>query len=66
MPKGDKSEVPWRRSTRSQQNGACVEASYLGTTVAVRDSKDPQGPEVVIMKDSWNAFIRILKSGEVG
>lgn len=32
--------VRWRKSTRSQTQGACVE---LGSTGAVRDSKNPGG-----------------------
>lgn len=34
----------WRRSSRSQQNGQCVELAYTG---AVRDSKNP-GPTVIV------------------
>ncbi len=33
----------WRKSTRSQNEGACVELSPRG---AIRDSKNPDGPRL--------------------
>lgn len=35
--------VIWRKSTRSQDQGACVELASVG---AVRDSKNPAGPQL--------------------
>lgn len=37
--------VVWRKSRRSQDEGACVE---LGNTGAVRDSKNPAGPIIAV------------------
>ncbi|WP_433232584.1 DUF397 domain-containing protein [Actinomadura formosensis] len=35
----------WRKSSHSSSQGdECVELANLGTVVAVRDSKDPDGP----------------------
>ncbi len=63
MPEQGLPAAVWRKSTRSQQNGACVEAAFLSTAVAVRDSKDPHGPQLILTKDQWRAFVQELKQG---
>ncbi|MFY1593631.1 DUF397 domain-containing protein [Micromonospora sp. WMMD737] len=54
----------WRKSTRSGDNGGdCVEvATNLPGVVAIRDSKDAQGPVVTIDPPAWFAFMRDLKA----
>ncbi|WP_433114743.1 DUF397 domain-containing protein [Micromonospora sp. CA-246542] len=49
----------WRKSTRSNgSGGACVEvAKNLPGLVAVRDSKDPDGPVLVFEPEAWRAFV---------
>ena len=39
----DLSNAHWRKSTRSQNGGNCVEVAPLAEVIAVRDSKDPSG-----------------------
>ncbi|MEU5567593.1 DUF397 domain-containing protein [Micromonospora musae] len=53
----------WRKSTRSGSNGGnCVEvADNLPDLVAVRDSKDPDGPVLTFSLTAWAAFIRTTK-----
>ena len=61
-PEVDLSRAVWRKSTRSNNGGACVEvATNLPGIVAVRDSKDPDGPALTFTSDDWRAFIRRLK-----
>jgi hypothetical protein len=48
----------WRKSTYSNGSSSCVEAASQPGTVAVRDSKDPQGPRLAIPADRWLAFTR--------
>jgi len=44
----DLTEAIWRKSTRSNNGGACVEvADNLPGIVAVRDSRDPRGPALL-------------------
>ena len=34
--------------------------------VAVRDSKDPDGPNLTFSRDEWRAFTTSVKRGELG
>jgi hypothetical protein len=56
----------WRKSSYSGSNGGgCVEvADNLPGIVAVRDSKDPDGPNLVFSPDEWRAFTAGVRSGE--
>lgn len=58
-------EAVWRKSTRSDNNGgACVEvADNLPAVVAVRDSKDQQGPALAFGAGQWVGFIDGIKGG---
>jgi hypothetical protein len=63
MTDTDLSRAEWRKSSYSSQNGACVEvATNLLGTVAMRDSKDPAGPGLLIPAAEWRAFVRGLKA----
>ncbi len=56
----------WRTSTYSGQNGSCVEvARNLLEIVAVRDSKDRDGPVLALAPDEWRAFTGSVKSGDL-
>jgi hypothetical protein len=54
----------WRKSRRSQDNGACVEVAHLGSTVGLRDSKDPMGPVLLFRKEEFAAFLDSAAKGE--
>jgi hypothetical protein len=56
---------PWRKSSYSTANGQCLEWRRAGTGVAVRDSKDPEGPALSFTPGAWRAFIEGIKRGEV-
>ena len=48
----------WRKATRSQGNGDCVEVAALsGHQIAVRDSKNADGPALVLSTRQWRAFL---------
>ncbi|GIE27985.1 hypothetical protein Ait01nite_010300 [Actinoplanes italicus] len=58
-------DVTWRKSSRSNAQGDCVEvADSLPTVVAVRDSKDPDGGTLTFTRAQWTAFINGIKRGE--
>jgi uncharacterized protein DUF397 len=58
------SRAVWHKSTRSNGNGgACVEvADNLPGVIAVRDSKDPDGPALIVSRDEWATFITRLQA----
>ncbi|MCG5212299.1 DUF397 domain-containing protein [Streptosporangium sp. KLBMP 9127] len=62
----DLSAALWRKSSRSSDNGGqCVEvAANLPGVVAVRDSKNPDGPKLLFTPAEWHAFLGGVKTGE--
>ncbi|MFC5723090.1 DUF397 domain-containing protein [Streptomyces gamaensis] len=53
----DLSGALWRKSSYSNGGEHCVEIADLpGGGVAVRDSKDPDRPDLRYTTDEWNAF----------
>jgi hypothetical protein len=63
----DKTATPheWRRSSYSTGSGStCVEVSIRPTGVAVRDSKNPVGPELHFTMQEWRVFLLGVRSDE--
>ncbi|MFB4318309.1 DUF397 domain-containing protein [Actinomadura sp. 21ATH] len=58
----------WRKSRHSGSGNACIEVAELdGTSLAVRDSKDPEGPRLLLDRATWNGFLSRIRdaSGSV-
>jgi hypothetical protein len=49
----------WRKSSFSSGGGDdnCVEAALASTVAALRDSKNPTGPVLVVSSSAWLALI---------
>ncbi|MFJ9519308.1 DUF397 domain-containing protein [Kitasatospora sp. NPDC101801] len=61
------SNLTWRKSSHSGGNGACVEIAVPSSaTIAVRDSKDPEGPQLHFSQEAWAAFATATATGAFG
>lgn len=62
----DLSGAVWRKSSHSGDNGGqCVEvAANLPGVIAVRDSKNPDGPTLLFAPAEWRTFVSGVKTGE--
>lgn len=61
----DEIVTPWAKSSYSNTGANCVEVAHTSSGhVAVRDSKDPRGPQLRFTPDEWTAFVSGIRSGE--
>ncbi|MFF3322413.1 DUF397 domain-containing protein [Streptomyces sp. NPDC002889] len=59
------SAVTWIKSSHSNATGNCVEMAVLpGGHIAVRNSRDPQGPALVYTRDEMAAFMEGARVGD--
>jgi hypothetical protein len=67
----DLSCAAWRKSSYSNSSGgSCVEIALLAGAagehdVAVRDSKDPQGPALSFSAEQWRDFTTTIKTHDL-
>lgn len=53
----------WRKSSYSTGNGGnCIEIAVAPQDVAVRDSKDPHGPHIVLTRDDFQHLAKAIKN----
>ena len=54
----------WRTSSYSGDNGGnCVEVAAIAKAIAVRDSKDPNGGQLVLSPQRWHRFTAEVRTG---
>lgn len=55
----------WLKSSRSGvARDNSVEVAFVGDAIAVRDSRDPDGPTLIFTSAEWDAFVGGAKDGE--
>jgi Domain of unknown function (DUF397) len=61
----DLSRAQWLKSSHSGNTGNCVEVAILDGATVVRDSKDQDGPKILMKLGQWSAFIEFVKEAHV-
>ncbi|MFI0464493.1 DUF397 domain-containing protein [Saccharopolyspora sp. 5N102] len=55
--------VRWRKSSRSAQGSECVEVGATAEFAAVRDSKNPTGPALLLALNQFATMLRAVQAG---
>jgi hypothetical protein len=63
VPHHDLSRARWRTSSYTNGGEACVEIAAADEVIAVRDSKNLDGPELRFNRAAWTAFQLKATSG---
>lgn len=59
----DLSKAAWHKASRSHEEGdACIEVAAVPDLIAVRDSKNPDGPKLILNRNNFRYFTEILKN----
>ena len=59
------SDLLWRKSERSNASGNCVELAQMPDgDVALRNSRDPEGPALLFTRDEIIAFVHGVRAGD--
>lgn len=57
----------WRKSTHSSDTGGdCVEIADLDPAIAIRDSKNPDGPVLTFGRRAFGVLLNQIRSGAIG
>lgn len=63
MLSAELADLQWRKTRRSANNGACVEAAAASGYVIVRDTMDRDGPSVKYSGGAWRTFVANARVG---
>ncbi|MFI0371505.1 DUF397 domain-containing protein [Actinomadura sp. 1N219] len=59
----DLNTATWRKATRSTSNGGqCIEIARIHDTIAIRDSKNPDGPKLLLTPQTLQHLAQTLKN----
>ncbi|MFJ6017298.1 DUF397 domain-containing protein [Streptomyces sp. NPDC092952] len=54
----------WRKASASDGRDDCVELAEVGENVAMRNSRDPEGPALIFTRTELAAFVDGASKGE--
>jgi hypothetical protein len=60
----ESSRATWRTSTHSNNGGNCVQVANSLPAVLVRDSKNPDGPQLAFAAANWRAFAHRIRAAD--
>jgi hypothetical protein len=60
----ERSNLAWQKAQSSTVNGQCIEIASTADKIAIRDSKDPNGPILVYTLAEFSAFLEGARNGE--
>jgi hypothetical protein len=60
----ERESLAWLKAHSSGANGQCVEIAWAVGNIAIRDSKDPDGPILVYTTSEFQAFLDGARNGE--
>jgi hypothetical protein len=64
MTGAGREQPQWRKSSYSGDTGGeCVEIAAVSPSIAVRDSKNPEGPMLTFDAATWAEFTSVIKAG---
>lgn len=64
LSKEEREGLTWVKAQMSSHNGQCVEIASTPGKIAMRDSKDPDGPILVYTNAEFRAFLEGARNGE--
>ena len=64
LTKAERAGLAWLKAQSSTHNGACVEIAESAGKIAIRGSKDPDGPILVYTPTEFKAFLSGAQNGE--
>ncbi|WP_369125383.1 DUF397 domain-containing protein [Catenulispora pinisilvae] len=56
--------MTWHKASMSDSGGNCVQVARTTQGIAVRDSKNPDGPRLLFTDAEFTAFLHGARSGE--
>ena len=60
----ERASLSWLKARSSTANGHCIEIASATGNIAIRDSKDPNGPILVYTPAEFRAFLDGAQKGE--
>ncbi len=64
LSSSERASLAWLKAHSSTANGHCVEVAPAVGNIAIRDSKDPNGPILVYTPSEFRAFLEGARNGE--